>query len=186
MFKKYTTRDILIIAVLAAIGGVANIFIAQGFVLVASFGPYGSAIWCSLFFVVPIVAAVTVRKPGVATITHLLAGFIQLLAGSPIGVVTLYSAFVEGLAADLALMVWKYKKFGLLQQVVAGLVQPIGGFFITYFFFSFGSLGIGAFIIYILVSLLGGVIGGLIAYAINKGLEASGLSIKSAEVEEMD
>lgn len=186
MFKKYTTRDILIIAVLAAIGGVAKVFIAQGFVLVAAFGPYGSAIWSALFFIWPIIAAFIVRKPGAATISMVLGGLIELLAGSPIGVISLYSNFVEGLAADLAFMGWKYLKYGFLQHAVAGLVQPIGGFIITYFFFGFGSMGAGPFIAYVLVSLLGGVIGGVIAFAINKGLEASGLAVKSAEVEELD
>jgi len=186
MFKKYTTRDILIIAVLAAIGGVAKVFIAQGFVLVAGFGPYGSAIWSALFFIWPIIAAFIVRKPGAATISMVLGGVIELLAGSPIGVISLYSNFVEGLAADLAFMGWKYLKFGFLQHVVAGFVQPIGGFLITYFFFSFGNLGFGPFVAFVLVSLLGGVIGGLIAFAINKGLEASGLSIESVVVEELD
>ncbi len=186
MFKKYTTRDILIIAVLSAIGGVAKIFIAQGFVLVAAFGPYGSAIWSALFFIWPIIAAFIVRKPGAATISMVLGGVIELLAGSPIGVVVLYSNFVQGLAADLAFMIWRYKKYGYLQHAVAGLVQPIGGLFITYFFFGFAALGLGPFILYILVSLLGGVIGGSIAFAINKGLEASGLSMQAVEVEEMD
>jgi energy-coupling factor transport system substrate-specific component len=186
MFKKYTTRDILIIAVLAAIGGVAKIFIAQGFVLVAAFGPYGSAIWSALFFIWPIIAAFIIRKPGAATISMVLGGVIELLAGSPIGVIVLYSNLVEGLAADLAFMGWKYLKFGFAQHVVAGLVQPIGGLFITYFFFGFAYLGATPFLIYVLVSLVGGVIGGLIAFAIDKGLVASGLSIQGVEVEEMD
>jgi len=186
MFKKFTTRDILIIAAVSAIGGVAKIFIAQGFVLVAAFGPYGSAIWSALFFIWPIIAVFLVRKPGAAVISSLLGGLIELMAGSPIGVIVLYSNFVQGLAADLAFMGWKYLKYGLLQHIVAGTVQPLGGFIITYFFFSFGNLGIGPFIVYVLVSLLGGAIGGLIAYAIDKGLEASGLAIQAATVEELD
>jgi energy-coupling factor transport system substrate-specific component len=181
-FQKFTTRDILLIAVLAAIGGVAKVFTAQGYVLMAAFGPYGSAIWSALFFIWPIIAAFVIRKPGAATISMLLGGVIELLAGSPIGVIVLYSNLVEGLAADIGFLIWRYLKFGLLQHAVAGLLEPIGGFFITYFFFSFPSLGIGAFLLFVLVSLIGGVIGGLLAYAINKGLEASGVIRKEAKV----
>ena len=186
VFQKYTTRDILIIAVLAAIGGVAKIFIAQGFVLVAAFGPYGAAIWSSLFFIWPIIAAFIVRKPGAATISMVLGGLIELLAGSPIGVIVLYSNLVEGLAADIGFLIWKYRKFGFLQHIVAGFLQPIGGFFITYYFFGFDYLGATPFLIFVLVSLLGGVIGGLIAYAIDKGLEAAGILGLEAKVEELD
>ncbi len=186
IFKKYTTRDILIIAVLAAIGGVAKIFIAQGFVLVAAFGPYGSAIWSALFFIWPIIAAFIVRKPGAATISMVLGGVIELLAGSPIGVIVLYSNLVEGLAADIAFLFWKYLKYGFWQHVVAGLLQPIGGLFITYYFFGFDYLGATPFIAFVLVSLVGGVIGGLIAYGIDKGLEASGVVVEEAKVVEVD
>jgi energy-coupling factor transport system permease protein len=181
-FQKFTTRDILLIAVLAAIGGVAKVFTAQGYVLMAAFGPYGSAIWSALFFIWPIIAAFVVRKPGAATISMLLGGVIELLAGSPIGVIVLYSNLVEGLGADIGFLIWRYLKFGILQHMVAGLLEPIGGFFITYFFFSFPSLGIGAFILFVIVSLVGGVLGGLLAYAINKGLEASGVIRKEAKV----
>ena len=186
MFQKYTTRDIMIIAVLAAIGGIAKILIAQGYVLVAAFGPYGSAIWSALFFIWPIIAAFIVRKPGAATISMVLGGVIELLAGSPIGVIVLYSDLVEGLAADIGFMLWKYLKYGLLQHAVAGMLEPIGGLFITYYFFGFDSLGTTPFVAYVLVSLLGGLIGGLLAFAINKGLEASGLAIQGAEVQEVD
>jgi energy-coupling factor transport system substrate-specific component len=185
-FESYTTRDILIIAVLAAIGGVAKVFTAQGFVLVAAFGPYGSAIWSALFFIWPIIAAFIVRKPGAATISMVLGGVIELLAGSPIGVVTLYSNFVEGLGGDIGFLLWRYKKYGVLQHAVAGFLQPIGGFVITYFFFGFAAMAPGAFILYILVSLLGGVLGGLLAYAINKGIEASGLVRPQAKTVTID
>jgi energy-coupling factor transport system substrate-specific component len=181
-FRSYTTRDILLIAVLAAIGGVAKIFTAQGFVLMAAFGPYGSAIWSGLFFIWPIIAAFVVRKPGAATISMVLGGVIELLAGSPIGVIVLYSNLVEGLGADIGFLLWRYLKYGVVQHMVAGMLEPIGGFVITYFFFSFPSLGIGAFIVYVLVSLLGGVLGGLLAYAINLGLNASGVIRKEAKV----
>ena len=181
-FQKFTTRDILLIAVLAAIGGVAKVFTAQGYVLMAAFGPYGSAIWSALFFIWPIIAAFVIRKPGAATISMLLGGVIELLAGSPIGVIVLYSNLVEGLAADIGFLIWRYLKFGILQHMVAGLLEPIGGFFITYFFFSFPTLGIGAFLLFVIVSLIGGVLGGLLAYAINKGLEASGVIRKEAKV----
>lgn len=185
-FQKYTTRDILTIAVLAAIGGVAKVFTAQGFVLVAAFGPYGSAIWSALFFIWPIIAAFVVRKPGAATISMLLGGVIELLAGSPIGVITLYSNLVEGLAGDIGFLLWRYCKYGLTQHIVAGLLQPIGGFFITYFFFGFGSLGTTPFVLFVIVSLIGGVLGGLLAYAIDKGLQASGVIRKEAKVVELD
>lgn len=186
VFQRYTTRDILIIAVLAAIGGVAKIFIAQGFVLVAAFGPYGSALWSSLFFIWPIIAAFIVRKPGAATISMVLGGVIELLAGSPIGVIVLYSNLVEGLAADIAFLFWRYRAFGFLQHIVAGLLQPIGGLFITYYFFGFDSLGATPFIVYILVSLLGGALGGLIAYGIDKALEAAGVLGLGTQVVEVD
>lgn len=186
LFQKYTTRDILIIAVLAAIGGVAKIFIAQGFVLVAAFGPYGSAIWSALFFIWPIIAAFVVRKPGAATISMVLGGLIELLAGSPIGVIVLYSNLVEGLGGDIGFLLWRYRKYGLLQHVVAGLLQPIGGLFITYFFFGFASLGTTPFILYVIVSLIGGAIGGLLGYAINKGLDATGIVHREAKVVELD
>lgn len=185
-FQKYTTRDILIIAVLAAIGGVAKVFTAQGFVLVAAFGPYGSAIWSALFFIWPIIAAFVVRKPGAATISMLLGGVIELLAGSPIGVITLYSNLVEGLAGDIGFLIWRYCKYGLVQHMVAGLLQPIGGLFITYFFFGFASLGTTPFVLYVIISLVGGVLGGLLAFAINQGLKASGVIQKEAKVVAMD
>lgn len=185
-FEKFTTRDILIIAVISAIGGVAKIFIAQGFVLVAAFGPYGAAIWSALFFIWPIIAAFIIKKPGAAVLSSLLGGGIELLAGSPIGVIVLYSNLVQGLGCEIGFLFWRFRKFGLFQHMIAGLLQPIGGFFITYFFFGFAAMGFGAFLAFVLVSLLGGVIGGIIAFAIDKGIEASGLVPEKVKVEALD
>jgi energy-coupling factor transport system permease protein len=50
------------------------------------------------WFIVSIIAAAIIRKPGVALVSEVLAAAVQVLLGSPAGLLLLLTGFVQGAA----------------------------------------------------------------------------------------
>ena len=82
---RYTTVDIVVIAVLGVVFGILNSpmgVIYQAFQ--AAFGPIGANIW-GVFDISQVLAIYIVRKPGAAFINMMINGLVQMLSGNPAG-----------------------------------------------------------------------------------------------------
>src|SRR5712664_3010275 len=87
---RYTTMDILVIAVIAAVGGVVNAYAVGAWAkfIEAAAGPFGAALDNPFYIFWVIIAALLIPKPGVAIVTSMLAGIIEVLAGPEDGSVS--------------------------------------------------------------------------------------------------
>ncbi len=86
----YTTRDIVIIAVIAAIAGVVNAGVGNIWSLVnSSLGPLGGALLQGAFMWAYILAMWLVRKPGAALLVGVIESSVEVLLGNPAGIGTL-------------------------------------------------------------------------------------------------
>ncbi|MCL4563009.1 MAG: ECF transporter S component [Chloroflexi bacterium] len=82
---SYTTRDIVIMGALIAIGGVAKAYWGQlRLVLESVIGPYAEFVIGPGFYVWAILACQLVRKPLSGTISMVLGGVVEILAGTPL------------------------------------------------------------------------------------------------------
>ena len=77
----YSTRDLLVMAALASLGGIAGTYInALGDAVQSVLGFAGTTQWAAGLHVLWLVlAAGIVKKPGTGTITGVLKGFVELL-----------------------------------------------------------------------------------------------------------
>ena len=68
-----------------------------------------------------VVGGLIIRRPGAALLTELIAANVELLLGNAWGFGVLTSATLQGLGVEIILAIFLWRRFGLLQAVLAGI-----------------------------------------------------------------
>lgn len=68
-----------------------------------------------------VVGGLIIRRPGAALLTELIAANVEFLLGNQWGFGVLTSAMLQGLGVEIILAVFLWRRFGLLQAVLAGI-----------------------------------------------------------------
>lgn len=98
----FSTREILVIAALAAMGGATGVFLGYaGSVLRTMTGFPGGLQWLAGLHVLwPALAALLIGRAGAASATGVLKGTVELLSGNPHGLIVLAVSAVAGVLID--------------------------------------------------------------------------------------
>lgn len=107
MFKKLTTKDIVIVAILVAVSGLAQTLWSHLVFQLGVLGPMRVIFTNAGFMVWAYIALYLVPKPGVATLVKGLGAVVEVLAGNPFGPVAILYGTLEGLAVDTAFVLFK-------------------------------------------------------------------------------
>ncbi|MFG6120957.1 ECF transporter S component [Thalassobacillus sp. B23F22_16] len=157
--KGLTTVDIVLIAILAIVNGVALTYIAMlNQLLTAIGGPILTSITLGLYSISGVLAAYIIRKPGVAFFTLTLAGVVQIISGNPNGLVAIVAATTDGLGVELGYALFRYKRWDWLSTAVAGFLAVPLWFIIAAFWFGYYKWGITILLIAFAVRCLSGVV----------------------------
>jgi len=139
MMKKnqfyFSTRDLMMMAALAALGGVASTYINFiGDFFQSLLGFAGTTQWAAGLHVIWIMlAAAIVRKPGAAAMTGILKGFVEFLSGNTHGLLVLIVGILAGLIVDVVLLPNRGKQPGILFFLAAGLASASNIFVFQFF-----------------------------------------------------
>lgn len=181
--KKYyfSTKDLVTIALLSALGGVLSTYIGYlGNVVNHIVGvPFGAGQFMAGLHVIWIMLVLGItRKKGAATATGLLKGIIELFLGGTHGVVIVVVSLVQGLIPDLVLFRDKAKaeRNMTLYAVAGGLSSASNVLVFQAFFFS----GVPLFLIAMLCMLAaasGIIFGGWLVLEMLESLEFSGMIV---------
>ncbi len=175
----YSTRDLLIMAALASMGGIASTYInALGDAVQSVLGFAGTTQWAAGLHVLWLILAVgIVQKPGTGTITGILKGVVELLTGNTHGLLVLLVDFVAGILVDLGLL-----PFGRSRNVIAyafaGGLAAASNVFVFQLFASLPAdlLAYGALILVGLVAFLSGVVfSGVLGWMLLNALQKAGV-----------
>jgi energy-coupling factor transport system substrate-specific component len=174
---SYTTRDVVVMAALIAIGGVAKAYWGQlRLVLEAAIGPYSEFVVGPGFYIWAIIACNLIRKPLSGTISMTIGSAVEILAGTPFGLPVFLFNFWEGFGPDIAYnFIFRNKRYDLLVAIIGGILSADLGLVYGWFYFGFSQLPILAFIVYVVEVTLSGVAAGIIGYLIVKALERIGV-----------
>lgn len=182
----WTQREILIVAVLGAVFGVLYLgWVQVWLVAQAVFGPVTMDVVMGFWFIVSIIAAAIIRKPGAALASEMLAAGIQILLGSPAGLILLLTGFVQGAGAEAVFAATRWKRYTLPVLIAAGVGAAVFSFIYTWIRFNYGALAPGLLVVMFTLrclsgALLAGVLGHLIVEALYKTGVLSGLGIDQA------
>ncbi|OXM87318.1 ECF transporter S component [Paenibacillus rigui] len=177
MSKGLKLSDILVTIVIAIVfgiiyrlwGDVSNVVKLAGWQL--------DQLLYGLWFIASTVAALLIRKPGVALLAEVAAASGELIAGSQYGVESLTYGIVQGLCAELVFALFRYRSFSASTACLAGIAAAAGSLVFDGFKGYLLDLQSWNLILYFVFRFIGGVfITGLCAYWLVKALEATGVT----------
>ncbi|MFS0560825.1 ECF transporter S component [Terribacillus sp. 179-K 1B1 HS] len=174
--KSWRMKDIVVMAALAVVFGIVYLlFLPVNVVMMGLVGPIGTDIIFGVWFLVSIVAAYIIQKPGVALVSETIAGIVEVLIGSSVGPIVILSAVVQGLGAEAAFAMTRYRSYHVLVLMGAGVGAAITSFIWGYFRGGFVALDPSYVVLMLVVRIISGaVISGLIGKAISEALAKTG------------
>lgn len=174
---KYTTNDILIIAIMAAITGVVNAGLSNVWNLAnASLGPLGGALLQGSFMWGYILVMWLVRKPGAALLLGILEAAVEALMGNPAGIATLGWGVTQGLGVEAVMALTGYKKYDLLTALMAGAASSQFGTVWTAILYGWDPASAAAVWQAMPINLISGlVLSGLLGFLLAQALARTGL-----------
>jgi ABC-type thiamin/hydroxymethylpyrimidine transport system permease subunit len=120
----FSTRDLLIMAVLAAMGGVTSTYVNTiGDAAQAALGFPGATQWAAGLHTIWIVLAMgLLRKTGSGTAMGILKGAVELMSGNSHGVIILLINLIAGLLVDFGFFIFQDKR-SIAPYLVAGALS---------------------------------------------------------------
>jgi energy-coupling factor transport system permease protein len=157
----FSTRDLLIMAVLAALGGVTSTYINTiGDATQAALGFPGATQWAAGLHTIWIVLAMGIlRKTGSGTVMGILKGAVELMSGNSHGVIILLINLVAGLLVDFGFFIFRDKR-SIGPYLVAGALSAGSNVLIFQLFATLPAniLAMTAILILTVVAAVSGVI----------------------------
>ncbi len=174
--RGWTLRETLVIAVLGVVFAVLYLGWVQVWLIAqAIFGAVTMDVVMGFWFVASIVAAAIIRKPGVAFTSEVLAGGVEILLGSPAGLLLLLSGAVQGAGAEVVFAATRWRNYSLPVLMAAGVGAAIFSFAYTWIRFNYGALQPGLLIaMFVLRCLSGALLGGWLGHVIVEALYKTG------------
>jgi energy-coupling factor transport system permease protein len=178
---KYSTRDIVIIAVIAAITGVVNTGVSTIWTLAnTSLGPLGGAILQGAFMWAYILVAWLVRKPGAVLFLGIIESAVEILLGNSAGIGTLGWGITQGLGVEIVMAISGYQNFSIWAAMAAGAAASQFGTVWTAILYGWDPATASSVWLAAPINLISGLVfSGLLGFYLAKGLARTGL-IRSA------
>ncbi len=117
----YSTRDLLVIAVLAALGGVMSTYVGYlGNLVNHIMGvPYGAGQIVGGLHILWMVLIIAITgKKGAGAMGGLIKGFVEFVSGSRLGVFVILLSLIEGIFTEIGY--WPFRKYKGLAYMIAG------------------------------------------------------------------
>lgn len=174
---NYSTRDIVIIAVIAAIAGVINTGTGNLWYLAnTSLGPLGGALLQGAFMWAYILVMFLVRRPGAALLVGLIETSVELLLGNAAGIGTLGWGITQGLAVEAVMAISAYGKFDLWTALAAGGASSQFGTLWSSIFYGWDPAYASDVWLAVPVNIIAGfVLSGLVGYLLARAISQTGL-----------
>lgn len=174
---RYSNRDIVIVAVIAAIAGVVNTGTGNVWYLAnSSLGPLGGALLQGAFMWAYVLAMWLVRKPGAALAVGVIEAAVEILLGNAAGVGTLGWGITQGLAIEVVMAICNYRSYGFWTAVLAGAASSQFGTLWTATLFGWDPSFARDVWLAIPINLVSGaVLSGIIGYLLARAIARTGL-----------
>ncbi|RKQ30781.1 ECF transporter S component [Oceanobacillus halophilus] len=134
MVNQWKLKEIVLMSILGVVFGViylAFFLVGQGIrnILVPfGLGPLGYEVIFGIWFIVSIIAAYILRKPGVAFTAEVIAGVVEVLLGSAAGPGLILAAAIQGLGAEFAFAITKWRDYRLRILILSGIFAALFSF----------------------------------------------------------
>ncbi len=124
----WRTVDLVTVVMLGVALGVAYwgwAFAYNGLSLaLTAFAPLGGLL-VGPWLLAGVVGGLVVRRPGAALLAELVAANVEFLIGNEWGAATMIAGFLQGLGIELALALWRYRRFGWAVVALGGVLSAV-------------------------------------------------------------
>ncbi len=121
-----------------------------------------------------VVGGLVVRRPGAAVVAELLASTVEALLGNQWGWATLVSGTLQGIGVELALLLFAFRRFGVVVAMLGGALAALLEFGYEWHAYWQGTTT-GFKVGYCLLFMLSGaVVAGVGGWALTRALAATG------------
>lgn len=177
MRTGWTLRETLVVAVLGAVFAVLYLGWVQLWLIAqAALGAISMDVFMGFWFIASVVAAAIIRKPGVAFAAEVMAAAVEILLGSPGGLLLILSGMIQGAGAEAVFAATRWRNYSLPVLMAAGVGAAIASFIYTWIRFDYGALAPGLLVaMFALRCLSGALLGGWLGHAIVAALYRTGV-----------
>ncbi|WP_099156603.1 ECF transporter S component [Virgibacillus ndiopensis] len=175
--NNWRFKEIVVMSVLSVVFAVVYLaFLPIGKVLVGFFGPIGYDLIFGIWFIVSIIAAYIIRKPGAAFISETIAAMVEVMLGNATGPMLIVSGMIQGLGAETAFAVTRWKNYSSWVLMAAGVGSAVFSFVYGYFISGYAALSttyVSGMLVTRMIS--GALIAGVLGKALSDGLAQTGV-----------
>lgn len=172
---NYTTTDLVLIAVVAAISGVVNTGVSQVWSTLNTLGPIQGATLQGAFMWNYLLIFFLVRKPGAMFIVALLELGMESLLGNTAGLSSLGWGITQGLAAEAVMAAVNYGLLGWWVFGLAGAAASQFGTVWTYYLYGWQADQTTYWLATLIDLVSGFILSGLLGFFLGKMIENTGL-----------
>lgn len=175
--SNWRFKEIVVLAALSVVFAVVYLaFLPVGKILVGFFGPIGYDLIFGIWFIVSIIAAYILRKPGAAFLSETIAAMVEVLIGNAVGPMLIVSGMIQGLGAEAAFAATRWKNYSVWVLMAAGAGSGITSFAYGYFMSGYAALSTGYVVAMFAARIISGaLIAGLLGKTLSDGLAKTGV-----------
>lgn len=176
MLKSWKLKEVVLLSVFAVVFAVVYLlFVHVGNIWAGVIGPIAYEWMFGIWFIVSIISAYIIRKPGAALLSETMAAIIEVMIGNAVGPRLILSGIVQGLGAEAAFAATGYKRYDWWVLCLAGVGSAVFSFAYGFFVSGYAALDPSLLVwMFTLRVISGAVIAGLGGKYLSDGLLASG------------
>lgn len=176
MLKSWKLKEVVLLSVFAVVFAVVYLlFVHVGNIWAGVIGPIAYEWIFGIWFIVSIITAYIIRKPGAALLSETMAAMIEVMIGNAVGPRLILSGIVQGLGAEAAFAATGYKRYDWWVLCLAGIGAAVFSFIYGFFVSGYAALDPSLLVwMFTLRVISGAVIAGLGGKYLSDGLLASG------------
>ncbi|WP_077325426.1 ECF transporter S component [Virgibacillus siamensis] len=182
MAKTWKLKEIVLMSVLSVVCGVVYMMfslLGQGMrniLLPFGLAPFGFEIIFGIWFIVSIITAYIIRKPGAALISEVVAAGVEILAGAPGGASTLLTGLIQGAAAEVPFALTKWHDYRLRILMLAGMSAAVFSFIWNLYSSGYIALSLWLLVSMLVVRLISGaLLAGMLGKWVSDSLAKTGV-----------
>ncbi|QBP39651.1 ECF transporter S component [Paenisporosarcina antarctica] len=176
MLKSWKLKEVVLMSVLAVVFAVVYLlFVHVGNIWAGIIGPIAYEWMYGIWFIVSIIAAYIIRKPGAALLSETMAAMIEVMIGNAVGPRLILSGIVQGLGAEAAFAATGYKRYNWWVLCLAGVGSAVFSFAYGFLVSGYSALEPSLLVLMFTLRVISGaVIAGLGGKYLSDGLLATG------------
>jgi len=161
-------RDIIVSTAVAIVLGLAQMAFGPFYTMMAGLlGPIWVMLFLGFYYLPGILIGLMIRKPGAAFAGSLIAALVQVILGSPFGVLALAAGAVQGAGAELVFALFRYRRWNFGVLSLAAIGSGVTAIIYEYLLLGYGQLEKWILLAYLAIRIPSAVI---LAAALGQGL----------------